>query len=307
MVNEHTRRLRKQAERLVTIGNYAEALPIYRRVLANDDANGKAWYGIGYVFYKLRRGEQAVAALRQARAYGYEPAGRLLTYLNRREDAPAPEQPAAQEAAPEPEYPEPVFEHDSKRGGLPASPSRREELEHICRQRQEELDAFRERLAARAMALHVAPDSSSATAVRTAQAAHEVTEQRLIERRRAWKAIKKRCRQAEKDDGAQAAAQHNQERGEAKRAYEYAEQEHEAASAGLREAMHALADAVLALPETPGALRPLVYEIGHLQHEITAIEAQLGEAMDAESPGPVPERAPADKKHHHDSGVHSAS
>ena len=69
---------RKQAERLVAQKRYEEAAELYRLLLVQDDTHAKAWYGIGYCYYKLGHLDQSRLSMREARRRGYVPADSIL-------------------------------------------------------------------------------------------------------------------------------------------------------------------------------------------------------------------------------------
>lgn len=75
---------RKRAEQLVAERRYAEAADVYRGVLAQDDSHAKAWYGIGYCYYKLGNLDQSRLSLREARRRGYQPADAMLRRIHDR-------------------------------------------------------------------------------------------------------------------------------------------------------------------------------------------------------------------------------
>lgn len=266
------RKLRKRAEQLVVEGQYDDAAALYRGVLAAGDANGKAWYGLGYAYYKLGRAPQALLALREASERGYAPAARMLAHITRKQ------------ARAEEDYPFPVFDDAPEavsRQPVPRDGAREnvDEMRRKLAHRVEELDAFLDRLGARALTLDAYADWEVLREVRRVEAAHEAAAVALVERRRAWKAVEARlakardggCTEEETVMRARAAA-------EAAKAFEEAEAGQERLRGALREARRALARAVVqAEPRLP-ELAPLVREVEKLQKEVAWFELQTARA-----------------------------
>lgn len=182
---------RRQAERLVAQRRYAEAAEVYRSLLARDDTHAKAWYGIGYCYYKMGHLDQSRLSMREARRRGYLPADAMLdrirSRIGRNEPLP-PSTPAPLVAA----TPAPLPPAGRRAGArqIPATPATADHVvvltqalrrlsEHRKSLRQE-LDALLLDTGTKAVAEDALADWPQVVAVREAHNAEELSETERI-------------------------------------------------------------------------------------------------------------------------------
>ena len=280
--NDHS--LRKRAERLVLEGEYLRALEVYRAVLASDDGNPKAWYGIGYTYYKLGRHDQSEAALREASNGGYWPARQILNRLQVRGEDKAGAAPSERIGE------EPLFAR-----GAPPPPRQSGALaglRHERRHRKEELIAFLDRLASRAMATPGYLTDADCAEVNKAHGTHEVAGEHLKTCRRALSALEKPNPQAGEVAGGEEGGAGGGARTleDARRAFAEAEADEEALRKILRRARRRLAIMVIERHDAPEGLAHFIAEIEALRAELAAIESRLGAAEEAVAQGRDPRR-----------------
>ncbi|HNR31329.1 MAG TPA: tetratricopeptide repeat protein [Candidatus Hydrogenedentes bacterium] len=191
MTRDELRSERERAERLVVDKRYAEAAEVYRTVLAQDDTYAKAWYGIGYCYYKLGNLDQSRLSMREARRRGYGPAEYMLRRIHQRvavgADAPALAT-ATPAILPDPGTPqgesrEPLQTPSGSgtSGAVVAQAMRRLSASRDALRKQ--LDDLCLSLATKAEALDGASDWPETAAVREARAGLEHAERQLKDRR----------------------------------------------------------------------------------------------------------------------------
>lgn len=275
MPGSHDNSLRKRAERFVLEGEYVRALEVYRAVLANDGPNPKAWYGIGYTYYKLGRFDQSEAALREAHDGGYTPAKRILDCIARHRN------PRATPGAEAREHALPPFDRDTPHAG--PRPSGVNALRQEHRHRREELIAFLDSLATRAMQYPGYLTDAGRDEVNRAHAMHEVAAEHLKMCRRTLRSLEEGAEEPNPRNAASA-------REAARRALAEAEADEEAQRKRFRRARRRLAIRVIERRDAPEELAHFIAEIEVLRRELEAIEMRLGAVDNAATKGRDPRR-----------------
>jgi tetratricopeptide (TPR) repeat protein len=283
MPGSHDNSLRKRAERFVLNGEYVRALEVYRAMLASDGPNPKAWYGIGYTYYKLGRLDQSEAALRAAREGGYWPARTMLDRIARHRM---------------PQSTPPQDHHDDGQprflADTPAAPPQGSDLAALRqeqRHRKEELIAFLDRLATHAMQCPGFLTDADCGEVNQAHATHEVASEHLKTCRRALRSLENRARERTGQERGDTTV-HRDSRAleEARRAHAGAEADEEAHRKNLRRARRRLAIKIIEQRNPPEALAPCIHEIETLRRELELIETRLSTAASAAALGRDPRR-----------------